>query len=122
METFVWFCVLLLVMVVALTVFTGPISRGRGEAWSHHVLRRRQKGGEAAVTLSGHGDVTQRVRDAVDERFREEALRQLDSANLDDDNWRIPPIWDLEDGLTVGNHDLDDDDDAGILDWPTKRI
>ena len=41
------------------------------------------------------------VVDAVDEQIRLEALRQLESINCDDDDWRIDPLPPFDVGIEV---------------------
>ena len=56
--------------------------------------------------------------DAVDCRIRENALRQLRNADLDDPDWQPTPMSDLASGINEMNSDQFDDPDAGILDLP----
>ncbi len=41
----------------------------------------------------------------ADRRIREEALRQLDSLDLDNLDARLPSLWDLEAGLTTSREE-----------------
>lgn len=56
--------------------------------------------------------------DAVDRRIRENALRQLRNADLDDPEWQPTPMRDLASGVNEMNSDQFDDPDAGLLDLP----